>query len=258
MRTNGIGSSAAAAVSGENPFTNCRYCMTMKKKPKAAKNCALIDSDPVPNPRSRNSRGSSMGAVARSSTTTNRARATAPPTRATTTDGSSHPDVGPSMIPNTSAEMPTSDSTALPALSAGGSASRLAGTSATVPINAMTARATLRAKNEFQENHSRSRPAPNRPSTAPPPATPTHTPTARPRSSAGNEVVITDKVVGITNAAPTPIPARRPIRTVGSDVNIAPRADSPNTARPPISVSRRPNRSPTAPANNSRPANTTV
>ena len=40
--------------------------------------------------------------------------------------------------------------------------------------------------------------------TAPPPATPTQTPTARARSAAGNDVVMTDSVTGMTAAAPSP------------------------------------------------------
>ena len=46
------------------------------------------------------------------------------------------------------------------------------------------------------------------PSTPPPAATPAHVPTALPRSSGGNTVVITDSVTGMTNAAPTPIRMR--------------------------------------------------
>ena len=84
-----------------------------------------------------------------------------------------------------------------------------------VPISASTASVTLRAKNEFQEKNSSRMPEPNRPITAPPPATPTQTPTARPRSSGGNEVVITDSVVGITAAAPAPMSTRAAISIAG-------------------------------------------
>jgi hypothetical protein len=75
-------------------------------------------------------------------------------------------------------------------------------------------------------------PEPRRPITAPPPAMPTHTPTAFARSSSGNEVVMTDSVVGMTNAAPTPMNARRTISVDGSFTNIAASAAPPNTASP--------------------------
>lgn len=82
----------------------------------------------------------------------------------------------------------------------GASASREDGMKAAVPMAASTARATLRAKNELQPKNSSRMPEPSRPITAPPPAMPTHTPTARARSSAGNEVVMIDSVTGMTAA----------------------------------------------------------
>ncbi len=63
-------------------------------------------------------------------------------------------------------------------------------------------------------------PLPNRPRTAPPPATPTQTPMAFGRSSTGKEVVITDSVVGMIAAAPMPISARSAISWAGSLVSM--------------------------------------
>ena len=88
--------------------------------------------------------------------------------------------------------------------------------------------------------------------------TPTQTPTAFPFSSGGNDVVMIDKVVGMTKAAPRPITARITISVTGSEVKNAPAAPAPNMASPAMRIPRRPNRSPTAPANSSNPANTTV
>ena len=51
--------------------------------------------------------------------------------------------------------------------------------------------------------------------TAPPAATPTHVPTALPRSSGGKTVVITESVTGMINAAATPITARSAISGAG-------------------------------------------
>ena len=78
-----------------------------------------------------------------------------------------------------------------------------------------------------------SRPETNRPSTAPPPASPTHRPTALPRSSGGKEVVMIDRVVGMVNAAPTPMTARHAMTTAGSLASAArAAAPIPKTARP--------------------------
>ena len=81
---------------------------------------------------------------------------------------------------------------------------------------------------------------PNRPRTAPPPATPTQTPMARGRSASGNEVVMTERVVGMIAAAPTPMNARTTISWVGSVVNIPKAAAVPKTARPTASTPLRP------------------
>jgi hypothetical protein len=101
-------------------------------------------------------------------------------------------------------------------------------------------------------------PEPNRPMTAPPPATPTQTLTARPRSSGGNDVVITDRVVGITAAAPAPMSTRAAMSRLGSSMVNAHPAAAPKATSPATRMPLRPYRSPSAPAHSSSPANTTV
>ncbi len=140
----------------------------------------------------------------------------------------------------------------------GASASREFGMTTRVPTSAITPRATLRAKNEDQSKNSRRMPEPKSPMTAPPPATPTQTPTAWARSAGGNDVVMTESVTGITAAAPRPITARTAMRTPGSSTR-RPTAAAPAKSRiPAASTGRRPNRSPTAPSSSSIPANTSV
>ncbi len=258
MSTKGKGKSPAAACSGDQPTTNCRYCIRMKNSPKAEKNWIISETEPALNPRSRKSRGSSMGDSLRSSRPTNRASAATPNASVPQTEGSVHPLTGPSMMPNTIPETPTRDSSALTGSRAGGCSSVEVGTTSSAPTSAIAARVTLSAKNEFQLNHSRSRPAAKSPITAPPPATPTQMPTALPRSSGGNEVVMTDRVVGITKAAPTPMAARRAMSHPGSVTKNAAAAAAPKMTSPIIRVPRRPNRSPNAPVNRSSPAKTTV
>ena len=230
----------------------------MKKNPKAAKNWAVTVSDPAPKPRRRNNRGSSMGSVARSSQSTNAAPARTPVTSALAVRGSDQPRSGPSMMPKTTPATETSDSAAPTRSSRVGCSSTERGTSARVPTTARAARPTLSPKNEFQSKNSSRIPVPNRPRMAPPPATPTHTPMARGRSASGNEVVITERVVGMIAAAPTPMNARITMSRVGSVVSIPKPAAVPKTTRPISRSPLRPYRSPRAPASRSSPANTTV
>src|SRR5215217_5752879 len=88
----------------------------------------------------------------------------------------------PSMIAKTTPVTATSDSRAPTRSSRGRSSSIDVGTTSSVPTRASVARTTLRAKKEFHEKNSRRMPLPNKPSTAPAPATPTQTPIAFGRS----------------------------------------------------------------------------
>ena len=117
-------------------------------------------------------------------------------------------------------------------------------------------RIALNRNTDCQSQTSSSTPETSRPKTAPAPATPTQAPTARPRCSAGNDVVMIDRVVGMTSAAPTPITPRRTISTSGSAVNAAAAEPSAKTASPMTSTGLRPYRSPSAPAGSSSPAKT--
>jgi hypothetical protein len=256
--TSGSGSSEIAVSNGERPVTYWRYWMAMKKKPNAAKNWTVMVSVPALKPRSRNSAGSSIGAATRDSQPTNATVARTPTTSDPTTSGSAQPRSAPSMIPNTVAATATSESRAPGMSSAGGSSSADCGTTARTPISATAARPTLSPKNDCHGKYSSRNPVANKPRTAPPPAMPTQMPMARGRSCSGNDVVMTDSVVGMMAAAPTPISARIRISVAGSFVSIPSPAAAPNSTRPAASSSFRPNRSPSAPANRSRPANTTV
>ena len=115
--------------------------------------------------------------------------------------------------------------------------------------------ATLTTKIEGHENHSSRIPEASNPSTPPPAATPTQVPTALPRSSGGNTVVITESVTGMTHAAPIPIPTRSAISSAGELRKMANSEASPYTDSPRISSGFRPIRSPIAPAGSSSAAN---
>ena len=98
----------------------------------------------------------------------------------------------------------------------------------------------------------------HRPRIPPAPEKPAHIPIARGRSSGGNEVVITDRVTGITMAAPAPASARAAIMNPTEVANAAPRVAMKNTASPLSSTGRRPQRSPTAPIGMSNAARVSV
>ncbi len=117
---------------------------------------------------------------------------------------------------------------------------------------------TLSPKNEFHSKNSSRMPELNNPMTAPPPATPTHMPTAAARSSGGKDVVITDRVTGMMAAAPTPMQARTTIRTWGSLTNRPNAEATPKMTRPASRTGLRPIRSPRAPTASSSPAKTRV
>ncbi len=70
------------------------------------------------------------------------------------------------------------------------------------------------AKTAFQVQCSKTAPEAIRPRRALPPATPAHTLTAWVRRSAGNVVVIVDKVAGMTSDAPSPNNPRNRISSV--------------------------------------------
>ena len=109
--------------------------------------------------------------------------------------------------------------------SRGGRDSRVAGTIAIVP-----ARASAR-EHDIEDEDRRPReplqqqdPEARSPSTPPPAATPTQVPTALPRSSGGNMVVITDSVTGITTGGADAHQRRR--SPISSAVSVRKRARS--------------------------------
>ena len=91
-----------------------------------------------------------------------------------------------------------------------------------------------------QEKKCSRMPEVKRPMTAPPAATPTHVPTAFPRSSGGKMVVITESVTGMIKAAATPIAARIAISAPGESTKSATSETAPNTASPIASSGFRP------------------
>jgi hypothetical protein len=199
----------------------------------------VTDSEPAPKPRRANNRTSSSGAEDRSSTITNTTAARRPTPAIAATSWSAQPRAGTSIAANTIAAIATA-TTAAPTQSTGGCS--LSRDSAIVHANpASTTPATVNPTNtEGHDHRSSSTPAPRMPSTAPDPATPAHTPTARPRWAAANPAVRIDSVEGITSAAPTPASARAAISHTGSASSSGSADATENTASPVTSTPRRP------------------
>lgn len=126
--------------------------------------------------------------------------------------------------------------------------SREFGTERSAMTIATTTRATGSTKSHRQLATSTRAADRNMPSTPPPPATPVHTPMARPRSPSGKVEVMTARVTGMIIAAPTPLSRRAASMTSAEVASPAAAAATPKTARPVISTGLRPHRSPSAPS----------
>src|SRR5215216_1422558 len=234
------------------------YCSATKKSAKMATWLIVIERVPAEKGRTKKSLGSSIGLLLRSSQSTKEAKASTPTTKAVTTSGEAQPSAGPSMMANTTPEIPATDNTAPTGSIAACSGSLEVGTTAAVPASARAASTTLSAKIEGQEKNSSRAPETRRLTNVPAPATPAHTPTAPARSSGGNTLVTIESVIGMIIAAPTPEAARSAIRTPGLSTKTAPAEATPKTTNPVSRTPLRPCRSPRAPAGNNNPANTTA
>src|SRR5215203_5006891 len=227
------------------------YCNATKKSPKMATWLMVIERVPAEKGRTKKSLGSSMGLLLLSSQSTKATKAATPTTKPATTHQPVQPSAGPSMMANTTPEIPTTDRSAPAGSRDACSGSLEVGTNSAVPTSASVASATLRAKIAGQEKNSSKAPETRRLTNVPAPATPAHTPTAPARSSGGNTLVTIESVIGMIIAAPTPEAARSAIRTPGLSTKTAPAEAVPKTTNPASNTPLRPCRSPKAPAGNS-------
>src|SRR5829696_3270138 len=234
------------------------YCNATKKSPKMATWLMVIERVPAEKGRTKKSLGSSMGLLLLSSQSTKATKAATPTTKPATTHQPVQPSAGPSMMANTTPEIPATDRTAPAGSRDACSGSLEVGTNAAVPVSARAASTTLRAKIEGQEKNSSKAPETRRLTNVPAPATPAHTPTAPLRSSGGNTLVTIESVIGMIVAAPTPETVLSAISAPGLSAKTAAAEAIPNTTNPTSSTSLRPWRSPKAPAGNNNPANTTA
>ena len=111
-KVSAIGSVANPASSGEYPRANWRYSENRKKKPNMMKNDVVTTALPTLNRRSEKNVSGSIGCGATRSHRTKPTRKTRATANEPTTTPFVQPRSGPSMMPNSSAVSPTSDSTA--------------------------------------------------------------------------------------------------------------------------------------------------
>ncbi|MDQ0683720.1 hypothetical protein QFZ56_002683 [Streptomyces achromogenes] len=183
---------------------------------------------------------------ARPRTATARLRAERPPNA---------PCSGSSMIHQTSAVMPTAESTA-PSGSGFCQGALDSGIRVTAATTASTTTGTLIRKIECQEKWSMRTPPRTGLPTRPSMDTEPHAAIALPRSSSSKTVMRIDSVDGMISAPPTPIAVRTAITSPGSVQNVAASEAAPNSVRPISMTRRRPKRSPRLPEVSSRPAKT--
>ncbi len=204
----------------------------MKKNPIMARNCRNTDTDPAEKARLRNNRGSRSGSAVRSPEMTKAPRATAPPISPARVRGFAQPRVGPSVMPRTNPPMARIESNEPLMSTRGAAGSLVAGTRIMAATHATTAKAAVTTKIDPHQNCSSSAPEPTRPRTAPAPAKPLHTATARARSSAGKTLVMVDRVLGMIRAAPMPERTRRTISSAGEVTSADRAAVTPKTPMP--------------------------
>ena len=127
-----------------------------------------------------------------------------------------------------------------------------------VTATAPAATGRLRKKIARQETCSASAPPTTGPIASASADTPAHVPIALPRSSAGNALVMIDRVAGSMNAAPVPWIARPATSQACEGANPIAALDRANTTTPQRNIFRRPKRSPRRPPVTSSTANVSV
>ena len=168
------------------------------------------------------------------------------------------PCSGPSWMPSTSPPIASAESSEPIVSKAPSWSSRELPTNRRVSTNDTTHSTTGMANSQGHVNQSIMADEKNSPRIPPALAKPAQTPTARARSSCGNEEVITDRVTGMIIAAP--IPATTRATSMNDAVVASPAAmlARENTVSPMSRTGLRPHRSPMAPIGSRRAASTIV
>ena len=228
----------------------------MKNEPNRAKNTRVMPPEATANRGFWKRWRSSIGCRLCSSHRMNATMNTAAMPNHSADSALIQPWCGPSMIAYTSELIPTIDSTAPSGSSGEPLESFDLGTRIQPAMRAAAMIGRLTRNTDPHQKCSRRKPDATGPSAAPPPEMPAQIAIALARSRDGNTLVSSDRVDGITNAAPAPMTARAKI-SMPELSESAPMSDPmPNTRRPACNAPLRPKRSPSAPAVNSRPANT--
>src|SRR5699024_3583391 len=148
--------------------------------PKVTKNWMATDNEPALKPRLANNRTSNKGAEDRSSIRIKKAVANMPAPALARTIGSAQPRAGNSIVANTIPATATA-AAAAPTQSTGGCSCWLDSAIVHASAASRAPAAVSPTNTDTHDQRSSSTPAPRMPNTAPEPATPAHTPTARPR-----------------------------------------------------------------------------
>ena len=211
------------------------------------------------NPRSANSRMSSIGSSRCSSQVTKATAATVPMAKVVRVAADDQPCAGASMMAYTSVPIAAIDRTAPTGSSLVAAGSRESGTRCRAPTRAAPRSGTLIQKTDDQEKLRMSAPPTMGPTAMPAPLAAVHTAIALARSR-GSPKTLTriERVVGMISAPPSPMTPRATMRVDVEGARAAPTEPARKVASPAIRAWRRPKRSPRLPAVSSMPAKTMV
>ncbi len=240
---------------GENSSTNWRCWVSTSISPPVAKVSRTSEKLAPVNTRLRNSLIGTIGASVRTCRTANPASAATATASAPSVPGLVKPSRGSTMIDQTSAVMPTIDST-MPGRSGRRHGPLDSGISSTAARTATAATGTLSRKTAPHQKCAMSAPPSTGPPTRPTMATAVQAAIAFGRSSSSKTVIRMESVLGMTSAPPTPIRTRPAISWPGLSAMAATSEAAPNRASPMIITFRRPKRSERLPEVSSRPAKT--
>ena len=254
-----VGRKRSPVCSGVKPRMSCMYSASEKNVANITKETMKATTLAPKKARERKKPNSTIGARRRGSIATKAASARSATPNSASTRAEPQPHALLLTSASTSAVSPTV-SVATPGTSTSRVAvsSRDSCTANRVTTIASAATGTLSKKIDCQLTSWTRKPPSTGPIASAIAETPAHVPIARPRSCAGNALVMIDRVPGIMKPEPTPCRARNAISQLSLCESAIMKLEKANTLTPMRNMRLRPNRSPRRPPVTSSTANVSV